>query len=108
MTITIIGAGYVGLVTAVCLADAGFDVVCVDKDTNKIELLNKSETPFYEPGLKELMIKNKKNITFTTDLSNVSAKGRSAFGGNCHIHLRRHSAKRRRFTRYDCVLECDR
>ena len=68
MTITIIGAGYVGLVTAVCLADAGFDVVCVDKDTNKIELLNKSETPFYEPGLKELMIKNKKNITFTTDL----------------------------------------
>ena len=74
MKITVIGAGYVGLVTAVCLADAGFDVVCVDKDTNKIELLNKGETPFYEPGLKKLMTKNKKNITFTTDWSNVNCQ----------------------------------
>ncbi len=74
MTITIIGTGYVGLVTAVCLADAGFDVVCVDKNIHKIELLNKGETPFYEPGLKELMIKNKKNMTFTTDWSNVNCQ----------------------------------
>src|SRR5438477_12306508 len=55
MRITVIGTGYVGLVTGTCLADAGHDVVCVDIDETKINKLRKGETPIYEPELSEVI-----------------------------------------------------
>ena len=70
MKISIFGAGYVGLVTGVCFAELGNDVVCYDIDKNKIEQLKNKKAPFYEPGLKELITKNinKKRIYFTNNL----------------------------------------
>lgn len=67
MKITIIGTGYVGLVTGVCLADKGHDVICLDIDRQKIEMLNKGISPIYEDGLEELMLKNKDKLIYTTD-----------------------------------------
>lgn len=58
MKITIIGSGYVGLVTGTCLAELGNDVLCLDLDATKIEMLNAGEVPIYEPGLKELIARN--------------------------------------------------
>lgn len=70
MNIAIIGTGYVGLVTGVCLADSGNNVYCVDNDENKISLLNDGVIPIYEPGLKELAVKNVNNarLVFTEDV----------------------------------------
>lgn len=69
MKITIHGVGYVGLVTAVCLAETGYDVVCYDIDKAKIEQLQKGRCPIYEPGLEPLLEKNleSENIKFTDD-----------------------------------------
>ena len=58
MKISVIGTGYVGLVTATLLADIGNDVICVDKDINKIEMINSGNTPIYEKGLNNLLKKN--------------------------------------------------
>ena len=65
-----IGTGYVGLVSGVCFSDLGNDVICVDKDKNKINLLKKGKVPIYEPGLSELVVKNFKNkkLSFSSDL----------------------------------------
>ena len=56
MKISIIGTGYVGLVSGACFADLGNDVFCVDKNKNKINMLNKKQVPIYEPGLKEIFL----------------------------------------------------
>ena len=61
MKITIIGAGYVGLVQAVCLADFGFNITCIEKDLEKLNELKFGRIPFYEPGLEDLFKKNLEN-----------------------------------------------
>ncbi|KFI26970.1 UDP-glucose/GDP-mannose dehydrogenase family protein [Haematobacter massiliensis] len=70
MKIAMIGTGYVGLVSGVCFSDFGHDVVCVDKDPRKIEMLKRGEVPIYEPGLDQLMAKNVQagRLSFTGDL----------------------------------------
>ena len=69
MKICMIGAGYVGLVSGACFADLGNNVYCVDKDNEKIEMLNNLQIPIYEPGLKDLVEKNFSSgrLKFTTD-----------------------------------------
>lgn len=67
MKISIAGTGYVGLVTAVCLAEVGHFVTCIDRDEAKITLLDNCISPIYEPGLSELMLKNRHRLNFTTD-----------------------------------------
>ncbi|TCP34136.1 UDP-glucose/GDP-mannose dehydrogenase family protein [Sphingomonas sp. BK235] len=70
MRITMIGSGYVGLVSGTCFADFGHDVVCVDKDAGKIERLLAGKMPIYEPGLEDLVARNVQagRLRFTTDL----------------------------------------
>ncbi len=70
MKLCMIGTGYVGLVSGVCFADLGNNVICVDKDLKKIDLLSRGKIPIYEPGLTELANKNYKNkrLKFSSDL----------------------------------------
>lgn len=67
MKIAVAGTGYVGLVTGVCLANKGHKVTCVDVDENKVNKMQKGESPIYEPGLPELMKQSMENLIFTTD-----------------------------------------
>ena len=70
MKLCMIGTGYVGLVSGACFSDLGNDVICVDKNKNKINLLQSGSVPIYEPGLSELVVKNLKNkrLSFSSDL----------------------------------------
>jgi UDPglucose 6-dehydrogenase len=71
LKIAVIGTGYVGLVTSTCLAESGNEVVGVDKDASKIATLEQGKLPIYEPGLLELVQRNRREqrLTFTTDLA---------------------------------------
>src|SRR5947209_2845323 len=66
--VCVIGAGYVGLVTGVCLADRGQEVVCLDIDDEKIQKLSSGHVPFYEPGLEDLLLRSLRSghVRFTT------------------------------------------
>lgn len=81
MNVTIIGTGYVGLVTGACLADLGNEVVCLDLDAAKIALLNDGGVPIYEPGLKDLIEANVDagRIEFSTDIDAAVAHGEVLF-----------------------------
>jgi len=73
MKIAVIGSGYVGLVTGTCLAESGNDVICMDIDERKIQLLKSGMVPIYEPGLEELVRRNSAHgrLLFTTDMANA-------------------------------------
>src|SRR6185436_20779927 len=70
MKIAVVGTGYVGLVAGACLAESGNDVACVDKDEAKVRALRRGKMPFYEPGLEELVRRNRQEgrLTFTATL----------------------------------------
>jgi UDPglucose 6-dehydrogenase len=71
MKIAVIGTGYVGLVTGTCFAESGNEVTCIDKDAGKIQMLKQGQLPIYEPGLLELVQRNRREgrLHFTTDLA---------------------------------------
>ncbi len=77
MNVTIYGSGYVGLVTGACLAEVGNQVVCMDVDAEKIELLDSGGIPIYEPGLEESIARAREqgNIEFTTDMDKAVSHG---------------------------------
>ncbi len=81
MRITMIGTGYVGLVTGACFAESGNDVICLDIDAEKIRRLNNGEVPIYEPGLEELIRDNLQagRLRFTTDYAEAIPPARCVF-----------------------------
>jgi len=81
MNIAIVGSGYVGLVTGVCLAEIGHKIMCVDIDQEKIKKLRQGKVPIYEPGLESLLKKNLKNkrLSFTTSIKEATKKSTAIF-----------------------------
>ena len=81
MKITMIGTGYVGLVTGTCLAEVGNDVLCLDVDARKIAILNDGGVPIHEPGLAPMVRRNVEagRLRFTTDVDAAVAHGALQF-----------------------------
>jgi UDPglucose 6-dehydrogenase len=81
MRIAVIGTGYVGLVTGVCLAETGNHVVCVDRDERKIAALRAGRSPIHEPGVEAMLVRNAKagRLAFTTDLAAATRAGKVVF-----------------------------
>src|SRR3954465_11738010 len=81
MKLAVIGTGYVGLVAGACFAESGNDVVCVDKDQQKIDTLNAGQMPIYEPGLEELVRRNRQEgrLTFATSLDSAVKEAQIIF-----------------------------
>jgi UDPglucose 6-dehydrogenase len=81
MRIAMIGSGYVGLVSGACLSEFGHEVVCIDKDQDKIANLNKGHVPIFEPGLDEVVAANARagRLSFTTDLAPAVAQADAVF-----------------------------
>ena len=75
MKIAIVGTGYVGLVSGTCFAESGNQVICVDIDSNKVERLKNGEIVIYEPGLDEIVKKNRgENLFFSTEVDKAIAE----------------------------------
>ena len=83
MKITVVGAGYVGLVTGACLAEMGNHVVCLDVDPRKIDMLQRGEVPIHEPGLDAVIARNAAagRLQFTTDVAAAVGHGTMQFIG---------------------------
>jgi UDPglucose 6-dehydrogenase len=81
MRIAMVGTGYVGLVSGACFSDFGHDVVCVDKDADKIDALNRGTMPIFEPGLDKLVERNVRGgrLSFTTELDHGVAEAQAVF-----------------------------
>ena len=81
MKITVVGTGYVGLVTGACLSDVGMNVTCVDVNVEKITNLHKGILPIYEPGLEEIVKRNvaADRLHFTTSLEEAIQDSEAAF-----------------------------
>ena len=101
MKLCMIGTGYVGLVSGVCFADLGNEVICVDKDLNKINSLKKGKVPIYEPGLSELVIKNYRNkrLNFFNRFKKICKR----IGHNFYLCWNTYK-KRRKFSRFKSNL----
>lgn len=80
MKISVVGTGYVGLVTGACLAEVGNFVTCIDKDSTKVARLKRGEIPFYEPGLKELVLRNRRE-------GRLSFESRIAAAADAEVHF---------------------
>jgi len=81
MRLAVVGTGYVGLVVGACFAETGNDVTCIDRDAAKIRMLNRGKIPIYEPGLEELVRRNRaeKRLTFTTKLRDAVKRAEVVF-----------------------------
>jgi len=81
MRVCVIGTGYVGLVTGVCLAHIGHQVICVDNNEEKVKLMQAGQSPIFEPGLSEIMQNaiQSQNIEFTTDIAKGVEHGEILF-----------------------------
>src|SRR5262249_15425812 len=81
MRVAMIGAGYVGLVSGACIADFGHQVVCIDKDPDKIATLRRGEIPIYEPGLQDLVQANvnEGRLSFDVDLTDAVRSAHTVF-----------------------------
>lgn len=81
MRVAMVGTGYVGLVTGTCFAEMGNTVTCVDTNERKIECLQRGEIPFYEPGLKEMVLRNfaQQNLRFTTEIKEALERSEICF-----------------------------
>ncbi|MCU0647932.1 MAG: UDP-glucose 6-dehydrogenase, partial [Gemmatimonadaceae bacterium] len=81
MRLTMVGTGYVGLVSGTCFAEFGHDVTCVDTDAGKVERLTRGEIPIYEPGLDALVARGVQagRLRFTTDLAAAVAEAEVVF-----------------------------
>jgi hypothetical protein len=101
MKITVIGTGYVGLVSGTCLAEVGNDVLCLDLDPAKIKILEDGGIPIYEPGLQDMVRRNVAagRLHFTTDVE------RAAHFRHHPVHRGGHAARRRRLGRH-AIRDC--